>query len=104
MRTWSHRIARLSFWASMLVPLLAIARGGGGEHYQSGDRHSSPGGGGGGGDGEMVGWILLLLLQHPQIMCPLLVIGGIVYFVYQRNLSPTATTQRAFEQREAELR
>ncbi|RYZ38439.1 MAG: hypothetical protein EOO71_23935 [Myxococcaceae bacterium] len=88
----------------LALPLVALARGGGGEHYTSGrDR----GGGGGGGDGLPL-WLLFDLVRmiflYPKVTLPLLLIGGVLYWLYKRNLHPTATTQRALDQREAEVR
>jgi len=37
-------------------------------------------------------------------MCPLLIVGAIAFYLYQRNNNPEARTQKAFELREAELR
>src|SRR5688572_16405756 len=96
----SHQLA----WAlGLLLPALAAARSGGGEHYEAERSQTSSGGGNsGGGDGLL--WILYFTLQHPRLMVPLLVLGGIGYLYYQKTRGPTATTQRAFQQREAELR
>jgi tellurite resistance protein len=104
----STRLARWAPWlpalAILLLPLLALARGGGGEHYTRG---SDDRGGGGGGDGIDL-WILFRLIEfvfrYPKVGIPLLLIGGIAFYFYKKNLHPTGATQRAFEQREAEQR
>jgi predicted lipid-binding transport protein (Tim44 family)/tellurite resistance protein len=87
---------------ALVAPLAALARGGGGEHYT---RPSSDDGGDGGG---LPFWIIYevlgLVFRYPKVMLPLLVIGGVVYWLYKRNLHPDATTRRALEQREAEHR
>lgn len=110
LRSISHRLSRWAPWlpaiayVALLLPLEALGRGGGGEHYS---RPSSGNGGGrGGGDGDGVAlWVVYqlfsLVFRYPKVMLPLLCIGGIVYWLYRRNLHPDATTRRALEQREA---
>jgi len=109
LRSIPHRLSRWAPWLpalafmALVFPLDALARGGGGEHYS---RPSSGNGGRGGGDGDGVGfWVvyqlLSLVFRYPKVMLPLLCIGGIVYWLYRRNLHPDATTRRALEQREA---
>ncbi len=109
MAKWTLRLARWSpFLIALLLPLLADARIGGGEHYKSGNRsHSNqPGSHPGGNDdfGGTLFYLVALTVDHPQVMCPLLLVGIALYYFYQRTASPSASTQRAFEQREAELR
>ncbi|RJS17621.1 hypothetical protein DRW03_26865 [Corallococcus sp. H22C18031201] len=91
---------------ALAVPLLAWARGGGGEHYtrpSQSDDHEG-GGGGGGLPIYLLVRLVQLVFMYPKVMIPLIVIGGAFYWLYQRNLHPTATTRRALEQREAEVR
>ncbi|XXF81591.1 TIM44-like domain-containing protein [Myxococcaceae bacterium GXIMD 01537] len=88
--------------ATLVFPLLALARGGGGEHYSSG--RDRDGGGGDGIDPRIIFWIFELLFRYPKVGIPLVLAGFVVYWLYRKNLHPTGTTQRAFEQREAELR
>ncbi|RKG80529.1 TIM44-like domain-containing protein [Corallococcus terminator] len=100
---WSPGLRTVLALLVLALPLVALARGGGGEHYTSGrDR-----GGGGGGDGLPL-WLLFDLVRmiflYPKVTLPLLLIGGVLYWLYKRNLHPTATTQRALDQREAEVR
>ncbi|HLL53394.1 MAG TPA: Tim44-like domain-containing protein, partial [Myxococcaceae bacterium] len=108
MRIWLYRLARLGPWLLVLLPVVAWARGGGGENYNSGQRERSRGNGNGDGGGEGLGYLLYfvvrLTLQHPMVMCPLITIAGLAYYFWQKSNDPTATTQRAFQQREAELR
>jgi len=106
-RTLLHRLAP---WASSLalvavaLPLEALARGGGGEHYS---RPQSDSRGGGGGDGLPI-WLLFevvrLVFRYPKVTLPLLVLGGVAYWLYKRNLHPDATTRRALDQYEADQR
>ncbi|RKH57515.1 TIM44-like domain-containing protein [Corallococcus llansteffanensis] len=101
---WLPGLLTVSTLLVLALPLVALARGGGGEHYTSGrDR----GGGGGGGDGLPL-WLLFdlirLIFLYPKVTLPLLLLGGVAYWFYKRNLHPTATTQRALDQREAEVR
>jgi tellurite resistance protein len=84
----------------LLLPAIALARVGGGENYQSQDRDQP---GGDDGLGQIVFFLIQLVFRHPKVGIPLLIIGGVVYFLAKRN-NPTARTQRAFQQREAELR
>ena len=113
MRTAPRRL--LARWAPWLLPVLglllflplaALARGGSGEHYTSG-RDSGGGGGGGGGDSGFLFDILFLVIRltfnYPMVMLPLIG-GGVLVFVLVQRANPTNTTQRAFEQREAERR
>ncbi|WP_044890935.1 TIM44-like domain-containing protein [Myxococcus hansupus] len=108
LRSISHRLSRWAPWLpalafmALMLPLEALARGGGGEHYS----RPSSGSGGRGGDGDGVGiyfvyQLLSLVFRYPKVMIPLLCIGGVVYWLYRRNLHPDATTRRAFEQQEA---
>lgn len=106
MRHVMTRLARWAPWlpslAVLLVPLLALARGGSGEHYTRGSDRDS-----GGGDGDVLYFFFQLVtfaFRYPKIGVPLLIVAGVGYWYYQRNLHPTGTTQRAFEQREADLR
>jgi len=117
MPAWLFRICR--WWPlilSILLPALSWARAGGGQHYRSGHdsaARSAPSGGhsgggpsgGGGGDlGGLVFYLLALTFEHPGVMCPLLIVGGIVLSVFLRNRDRPGSTQKAFEQREADLR
>ncbi|RKH29281.1 hypothetical protein D7Y13_24315 [Corallococcus praedator] len=101
---WSPGPSTVLALLVLALPLVALARGGGGEHYTSGRDRSS---GGGGGDGLPL-WLLFDLVRmiflYPKVTLPLLLIGGALYWIYKRNLHPTATTQRALDQREAEAR
>ncbi len=105
------RLFRVARWAPLclgvLLPALAWARIGGGEHYKGGNRWhpgSSFDGDGGGDLGGLVFYLLALSIEHPLLMCPLLLTAGALFFFYQRRRDPSASTQRALEQREAELR
>jgi tellurite resistance protein len=94
-------------WLAALMPLVALARVGGGQHYSQANGQSgagSHGGSGGGGDGGLILAIIQLTLRYPQIMCPLLALVGVGFFFYQRANNPTARTQRALQDREAEAR
>ncbi|HET9449870.1 MAG TPA: Tim44-like domain-containing protein, partial [Aggregicoccus sp.] len=85
----------------LLAPLAALARSGGGEHY------TLPSPEGGGGDGislEPLFLLLRLTVRYPHLMLPLLGLGAVGYFVWQRRLGATGSTQRALQQREAEAR
>ncbi|NBD11199.1 TIM44-like domain-containing protein [Corallococcus silvisoli] len=103
---WLPGLLTVSTLLLLALPLVALARGGGGEHYTSG-RDRGGGGGGGGGDGLPL-WLLFDLVRfiflYPKVSIPLLVIGGGIYWLYRRNLHPDATTRRALDQREAEVR
>ncbi|NMO13619.1 TIM44-like domain-containing protein [Pyxidicoccus fallax] len=110
--SWRTAHVRLLGWAPWLptalvllalaAPLEALARGGGGEHYtrpSSDDRD-----GGGGLPAWFINEILFLVIRYPKVMIPLILIGGVAYWLYRRNLHPDATTRRALEQREADRR
>lgn len=68
----------------ILLPCASDSRVGGGESY-SGGGHSgggySGGGGGGSGDGELILWLLYLIIEYPSIGIPLVIII-IVYYIY----------------------
>ncbi|NRD63665.1 TIM44-like domain-containing protein [Corallococcus exiguus] len=101
---WLPGLVTVSALLVLALPLVALARGGGGEHYTSGrDRNN----GGGGGDG-LPFWLIFdlirLIFLYPKVTVPLLIIGGGAYWLYKRNLHPDATTRRALDQREAEVR
>jgi uncharacterized tellurite resistance protein B-like protein len=107
MPAWLFRICRwLPLVTSILLPALSWARVGGGQHYKSGrdsDSHSAPSGGG--GDlGGIVFYLIALTFERPGLMCPLLFVGGLVFFMVLRNRDRPGATQKAFEQREADLR
>lgn len=86
---------------ALVAPLAALARGGGGEHYT---RPSSGDDGDGGIPFWLINEILFLAIRYPKVVLPLLILGGIGYWLYRRNLHPDATTRRAIEQREADRR
>lgn len=98
----------------LLLPLLAAARGGSGEHYKSSPppppSHTAPRGSTGHGSydhhggGALLQLIIVLTIEHPAIMIPLLLIAAFIYFQYQKANDPTERTQRAFEEREARQR
>jgi predicted lipid-binding transport protein (Tim44 family) len=105
------RLFGLARWAPLCLgvqlPALAWARIGGGEHYKGGNR-SHPGSsfdGDGSGDlGGLVFYLFALGFEHPLLICPLLLTLGALFLFYQRSRDPSASTQRALEQREAQLR
>src|SRR5262249_19780047 len=103
LRKW---IYRLSPYVPVLVALLwavpALARVGGGEHYTSG-RSGNNNNGGGGDGGEILGWILVLVFDHPVVGIPvLLCFIGVAW--YLKSQEGSASTRKAFEQAEAQVR
>jgi len=107
MRLWLFRVSRWTpLLLAILVPALSWARSGGGQHYRSGrepSSRSSPSDGG--GDlGGIIFYLVALTFQHPALMFPLIVGGCLFFYYYQRSRNPSASTQKAFEQREADLR
>jgi hypothetical protein len=86
--------------ALLLVAGLALARPGGGHSYSGGSRssgssHSSGGGGGGGDGGVLFELLVVLLIEHPSIGVPLLilvVIGMLVRAAVQRGMKSWSTT------------
>ncbi len=97
-------VSRLAPWllaVLALAPLVALARSGGGEHYTRG---SDDDGGGGGIDLYILFRLIELAFRHPKVGVPLLIICGVLYYFYKRNLHPTGATQRAIERREAQQR
>jgi predicted lipid-binding transport protein (Tim44 family)/tellurite resistance protein len=83
---------------ALAAPLGALARGGGGEHYT---RPSSDDDGGSGIPFWIIQEALFLVVRYPKVLLPLIILGGVAYWLYRRNLHPNATTRRAIEQREA---
>ncbi|WP_434391209.1 TIM44-like domain-containing protein [Melittangium boletus] len=109
MRTSFNRLVSWTPWllgglglVPLLLPLVAEARGGGGEHYSSG-RDRDSGGGGGALPIELVYWLVRLVIYYPHIMLPLVGAGAVAWYFYRKNLHPTGATQRALDQRDAEL-
>jgi tellurite resistance protein len=102
MRVFLRRLRGLLPWACVLFTLEALARAGGGQSYSSGRSHG--GGGPGGGGGGLPVELIFFAIQYPEVSLPVLLVGGLFWFWYQKNLSPTATTQHAFELQEAEWR
>jgi predicted lipid-binding transport protein (Tim44 family)/tellurite resistance protein len=104
LRKW---IYRLSPYVPVLVALLwalpALARVGGGEHYSSGRSSNNSGGGDNGDAGEILGWILVLVFEHPVVGVPLLLcFVGVAW--YLKSQEGSASTRKAFEQAEAQVR
>lgn len=108
---------------ALLVPLATYPRAGGGQHYRGSGGQGYRGGGSGssgggytgganrysrepspylGGGGGDLG-LFLLLATHPQWLCTLLIIAGVLFYLLKRT-NATGRTVRAFEEREAELR
>lgn len=97
------RFTRYLTFFTLLLASAAMARGGGGEHYSSGSGDSDYSGGGGGGDiGPLVDILLFLVVRHPKVGCPLVIIVGLAFYFYQRNNNPTANTRKALQRYEAE--
>jgi tellurite resistance protein len=100
-------LIRLRRWLPLLIvllPALASARIGGGQHYRSGREPSHPSSGGGDDYSGVVFYLVALTLEHPGLMVPLVIVGALLFYWYQRGRDPSAATQKAFEQREADLR
>jgi hypothetical protein len=88
---------------ALLWALPALARVGGGEHYSSGRSNSSRSSGGDDGGSEILGWVLLLVFEHPVIGIPLLLCFiGVAW--YLKSQEGSASTRKAFEQAEAQVR
>jgi predicted lipid-binding transport protein (Tim44 family)/tellurite resistance protein len=88
------------YLAVLLFALPALARIGGGEHY-AGSSDSS--GSGGGDGGELLGWLIYIAIRHPVIGIPLL-IGFLVIAWYMKSQEGSASTKKAFQQAEAQVR
>src|SRR5215468_691496 len=123
------RLSRFCRWMPLLlaisVPAPSWARIGGGQHYRSGGSNrsygsrstpSSGGSGGthtyaspstpsdGGGDlGGVVVYLVAVTFRHPGLMCPLWIAAGLVLYSFLRRRNYSFATQKAFEQREADL-
>jgi hypothetical protein len=84
----------------VLLAGVALARPGGGQSYSGGSRSSgsssSSGGGGSGGDGGiLVDLLILLVIEHPSIGIPLVilvVVGMIVRAAVQKGMKAWSTT------------
>ncbi len=88
------------YLAVLLFALPALARIGGGEHY-AGSSDSS--GNGGGDGGELLGWLIYIAIRHPVIGVPLL-IGFLLVAWYMKSQEGSASTKKAFQQAEAQVR
>ncbi|MFL5318296.1 MAG: TIM44-like domain-containing protein [Myxococcaceae bacterium] len=105
MRRLLHRLSPYLPFLALFIASVALARGGGGENYSSGSSSSgsSSGGGGGGGDiGGLIEIVLWLVVVHPKVGCPLLVMLGIGAYFYSRANNPTLNTQKALQRYEGE--
>lgn len=122
MRLSLLRIGRfVALWLLIAVPAQSWARIGGGQHYRSspsssrsfGSRSSSGGGHshspstpdrGGGDSGGLLFYLVAVTFRNPGVMCPLWLVAGLVLYSWLRRRNSSTATQRAFEQREADLR
>lgn len=91
------RVALFALAAASVLGHVALAwaaRPGGGSSYSGGSSRSSGGSssssssssGGGGGDGELIGWLVLLCIEHPALGIPIAIVV-IAWFAYQRHTS-----------------
>jgi hypothetical protein len=91
----------LVYGAALFTTLLfapdLFARAGGGGNYSGGGGGGFSGGGGGGGD--LTGLILYLLVVHPEIGVPVVIVV-IVGSIIKRRLNPDRTTARAVKRLE----
>lgn len=101
MRKWILRFGPRLALTAALFPWAALARVGGGEHYTSSQSDSSSGDGG--VDGELIYWLFWLIFRYPKVGIPVAIVVGVGFYMAKRNTA-SATTQRAFQQREAEIR
>lgn len=67
----------------LLLPLLALARVGGGESYGSGDDF------GGGGEGEILFFLIRLIILEPRIGIPVALVVGVVWVVKKQQAKTT---------------
>ncbi len=130
MRAWLSRFSRwMPLLVAISVPASSWARIGGGQHYRSGNYRSTPSGSnrsygsrstpssgdqsyaspstpsGGSGDlGGVVFYLVAVTFRHPGLMCPLWIAAGLVLYSFLRRRNYSSATQKAFEQREADLR
>lgn len=86
-----------------LLPLLlataeALARAGGGHGYSNGSSSSSGGGysGGGSSGGDGLGLLIWLLVEHPAIGIPVLVVVAIVWVVQQKQRAGGTAARQVF--------
>ena len=122
----SARLSRFCRWIPLLlaisIPAPSWGRIGGGQHYRSGGSNrsygsrSTPSSSGGhsyapsapsDGSGDLGGIVFYLVavtFRHPGLMCPLWVAAGLILYSFIRRRNYSSATQKAFEQREADLR
>lgn len=84
-----------------LAAMSAFARIGGGEHYDSGNSSSHSGGGDG---GILVDLLIWLVIRHPAIGIPLLIIVVVVYLVRKKATDGDSSTRKAIDASEAARR
>jgi hypothetical protein len=83
---YRYRLATvLAVLATLLEAAEALARAGGGHSYSGGGGGHSGGGGGDGVDGEIIRLVIWLVFRYPQVGIPVVVAGGVVYFIYVRK-------------------
>src|SRR5688572_16101390 len=96
-----HSVYRLAPLAVLLFALPALARIGGGESYQGSSNDS--GSDSGGGDGELLGWLIYFAIRYPAVGIPVL-LGFVVVAWYLKSQEGSASTKKAFQQAEAQVR
>jgi tellurite resistance protein len=96
------RWLRLFAPVSLLLPFAALARIGGGDNYVADSSSSSDGGGE--IPIELIWLVIRLTIEYPHVMCPLLAIGGAVYYFVKVKGDPGRSTQKAFQHAEAALK
>ena len=85
---------------ALVVPLLfaltaAHARAGGGEGFGGGGFGGGDNGGGGGGGGVIIWWIVeYLVLEHPVIGIPVLIVAAILYYKTHTSVAGYVRDQR----------
>ena len=93
---WIWRFAGLALLIAVgivaLCPHTLLARAGGGEGFSGGGGDGS--GGGGGGSAIILELIIWLLLTHPAIGIPVLIVAGIVYYFTHTTVRNAVRTSR----------
>lgn len=77
----------MALFVMLLIPAMVLARAGGGEGFSGGGGSGGGGGGGGGSDGggDLLWLVVWLLLEHPVVGIPLLLIVAVGYALAHRE-------------------
>ncbi len=108
------RLLALASSILLLIPADLWARAGGGQHYSGGGGGGGSGGGGfgggsgghgsGDGGGGAILWFLvrLIIIDHPAVGIPLIILVGVGYYFYQKGNAASSSVPSSIRRAPAE--